>query len=639
MSILNTMLELPRYMKRAITLFLDCIFILVAYWGAWLLRMGDTNVLYQADNWYMLSILLIATLIFFVRLGLYRAIIRYMGMNAVVTILLGTFASAILFVFLGFLTGYFLPRTIPFLYLTLLIAFVGGSRLFVRALVIQSITRNKEKVVIYGAGAAGRQLAQSLVQSEAYEPFAFIDDDKGLIKTNILGRPVFSFEYFIEISKELSVTQVLLAMPNISKSERAKILAKLEPLAIEVKTIPDMSELVSGNAKIDELHDVKIEDLLGRESVEADQVLLEKNIVDKVVMVTGAGGSIGSELCRQIVLLKPKSIILFESSEFALYNIETELSKIIKAKSLNVEIKPIIGNVQKEKQLAIVFETFNVKTVYHAAAYKHVPLVEYNIIEGVRNNIFGTYYAAEAAVKAGVETFVLISTDKAVRPTNIMGTTKRISELVLQAYNDKGTSTTFCMVRFGNVLGSSGSVVPLFKEQIQKGGPVTITHEEITRYFMTIPEASQLVIQAGAMAEGGEVFVLDMGKPVKISDLATKMIHLMGLEVKSDENPYGDIELQYTGLRPGEKLYEELLIGENSYETAHKRINKANEIALDWESMKILLDKLDEFSEAFDVDNIQNLLRSAPTGYVPTSKLCDLLYSRKKQKPHLNSLH
>lgn len=639
MSILNTMLELPRYMKRAITLFLDCIFILVAYWGAWLLRIGDIDVLYQADNWYMLSILSIATLIFFVRLGLYRAIIRYMGMNAVVTILLGTFASAILFVFLGFLTGYFLPRTIPFLYLTLLITFVGGSRLFVRALVIQSITRNKEKVVIYGAGAAGRQLAQSLVQSENYEPFAFIDDDKSLIKTNILGRPVFSFEYFIDISKERPVTQVLLAMPNISKSERAKILAKLEPLAIEVKSIPDMSELVSGNAKIDELHDVNIEDLLGRESVEADLTLLEKNIVDKVVMVTGAGGSIGSELCRQIVLLKPKSIILFESSEFALYNIETELSRIVKTKGLNVEIKPIIGNVQKEKQLSIVFETFNVKTVYHAAAYKHVPLVEYNIIEGVRNNIFGTYYAAEAAVKAGVETFVLISTDKAVRPTNIMGTTKRISELVLQAYNDKGSNTTFCMVRFGNVLGSSGSVVPLFKEQIQKGGPVTITHKEITRYFMTIPEASQLVIQAGAMAEGGEVFVLDMGVPVKISDLATKMIHLMGLEVKSDENPYGDIELQYTGLRPGEKLYEELLIGENSYETAHKRINKANEISLDWVNMKILLDKLDGYSEIFDVDNIQNLLRSAPTGYVPTSKLCDLLYNSKKLGPHLKSLH
>jgi len=619
------MLELPRYVKRAITLSLDCIFILVAYWGAWLIRMGDIDVLYQSDNWYMLSILLIATLTFFVRLGLYRAIIRYIGMKAVVTILLGTFSSAILFVFLGFLSGYFLPRTIPFLYLTLLITFVCGSRFLIRAAVSQSIKRNKERVVVYGAGSAGRQLVQSLMQSIDYEPFAFIDDDKNLNKTFILGRAVFSFEYFMGISKELSITQVLLAMPNLNKSERAKILSKLEPLAIEVKTIPDMSDLVSGNAKIDELHDVKIEDLLGRDAVVADKSLLEKNIVGKVVMVTGAGGSIGSELCRQILLLKPDTIVLYESSEFALYNIETELTQTMSSYDLDVEIKPIIGNVQKEKQLSAVLETFGVQTVYHAAAYKHVPLVEYNIIEGVRNNVFGTYYTAKAAVSAGVETFVLISTDKAVRPTNIMGTTKRVAELVLQALNDNGSNTTFCMVRFGNVLGSSGSVVPLFKDQIRKGGPVTITHKDITRYFMTIPEASQLVIQAGAMAYGGEVFVLDMGESVKISDLAIKMIHLMGLEVKNDSNPYGDIELQYSGLRPGEKLYEELLIGDNSFKTDHDRINKANEISLSWSDMKILLDSLDSASENYEVESVQKLLRNAPTGYVPTSKLCDLL--------------
>jgi len=638
MLLLDTMLELPRYVKRVITLFLDSVFILIAYWGAWTIRMADVDVLYSAENWYLLSILLPITLITFMKLGLYRAILRYIGMKAVITILIGTVSSAILFVFLGFLTGYFLPRTIPFLYLALLITFVCGGRFLVRALFTQSLKHNKERVVIYGAGSAGRQLAQSLMQSRDYDPFAFIDDDKNLYKTYILGRSVHSFKSFMDIAEELSITQVLLAMPNINKTQRANILANLEPLAIEVKSIPDMSDLINGDAKIDELHDVKVEDLLGRDSVEADITLLGKNIVEKIVMVTGAGGSIGSELCRQIVLLKPKTLILFEASEFMLYNIETELLKLADQYALNVEIIPIIGNVQKQKQLSIIFNTFDVQTVYHAAAYKHVPLVEYNIVEGVRNNVFGTYYSAIAALEAGVETFVLISTDKAVRPTNIMGTTKRIAELVLQGLNDKGSNTTFCMVRFGNVLGSSGSVVPLFKEQISKGGPVTITHKDITRYFMTIPEASQLVIQAGAMAEGGEVFVLDMGESVKISDLAIKMIHLMGLEVKDKLNPQGDIELHYSGLRPGEKLYEELLIGEDSYATDHERINKANEIYLPWGDIVVLLDNLDAASESFDVKSIQELLRNAPTGYIPTSKLNDL-FLKKTLANNLSPLH
>lgn len=631
MLLLDTVLEFPRYVKRTITLFLDCVFIIAAYWGAWIIRLAETDVLFDTNNWLLLSILLPLTLALFIQLGVYRAILRYIGMKAVVTILIGATSSAILFVFLGFITGYFLPRTIPFLYLALLITFVCGGRFLVRALFTQSLKHNKERVVIYGAGSAGRQLAQSLMQSRDYDPFAFIDDDTNLSKTYILGRSVYSFNDFMKVSHELSITQILLAMPNINKTQRSKILSKLEPLAIEVKTIPDTSELVSGNAKIDELYDVRIEDLLGREPVKADIDLLSRNITEKVVMVTGAGGSIGSELCRQIILLKPKALVLFEVSEFMLYKIESELSSIIVNDSLDVVIKPIIGNVQKQKQLTVILETFNVQTVYHAAAYKHVPLVEYNTIEGVRNNVFGTYYTAKAALEAKVETFVLISTDKAVRPTNIMGTTKRIAELVLQALNEKASDTTFCMVRFGNVLGSSGSVVPLFKEQINKGGPVTITHKDITRYFMTIPEASQLVIQAGAMASGGEVFVLDMGESVKISDLAIKMIHLMGLEVKSDSNPYGDIELKYSGLRPGEKLYEELLIGNNSSKTDHVRINKANEVSLNWEKMKTLLGDLDLATESFDVEKVQAYLCSAPTGYVPNSKLCDLLLVDKKE--------
>ena len=640
MLLLDAVLEFPRYIKRAITLFLDCIFIIAAYWGAWVIRLAETEVVFDVNNWFLLSILLPLTLALFIQLGVYRAILRYIGMKAVVTILIGATSSAILFVFLGFITGYFLPRTIPFLYLALLITFVCGGRFLVRALFTQSLKHNKERVVIYGAGSAGRQLAQSLMQSRDYDPFAFIDDDTNLSKTYILGRSVYSFNDFMKVSHELSITQILLAMPNINKTQRSKILSKLEPLAIEVKTIPDTSELVSGNAKIDELYDVRIEDLLGREPVKADIDLLSRNITEKVVMVTGAGGSIGSELCRQIILLKPKTLVLFEVSEFMLYKIESELSSIIVNDSLDVVIKPIIGNVQKQKQLTVIFETFNVQTVYHAAAYKHVPLVEYNTIEGVRNNVFGTYYTAKAALEAKVETFVLISTDKAVRPTNIMGTTKRIAELVLQALNEKTSDTTFCMVRFGNVLGSSGSVVPLFKEQINKGGPVTITHKDITRYFMTIPEASQLVIQAGAMASGGEVFVLDMGESVKISDLAIKMIHLMGFEVKSDSNPYGDIELKYSGLRPGEKLYEELLIGNNSSKTDHVRINKANEVSLNWEKMKTLLDDLDLATESFDVEKVQAYLCSAPTGYVPNSKLCDLLLVEKKETfEDTSSLH
>ena len=380
-----------------------------------------------------------------------------------------------------------------------------------------------------------------------------------------------------------------------------------------------------------------IEDLLGREPVEPRADLMGKNITGKVVMVTGAGGSIGSELCRQIILQQPKILVLFELSEFALYSIDAELTKMVQKAGYEIEIKPIIGTVQKQNRVDTVMKAFGVQTVYHAAAYKHVPLVEYNIVEGVRNNVFGTYYTAKAAADSGVETFVLISTDKAVRPTNIMGTTKRLAELSLQALAQRETGTLFCMVRFGNVLGSSGSVVPLFREQIRKNGPITVTHKDITRYFMTIPEASQLVIQAGAMAKGGDVFVLDMGESVKISDLAVKMVHLMGLEVKDLQNPHGDIEIHYTGLRPGEKLYEELLIGDNVYATEHQRIMTANEVFLSWEDMQALLEKLDSACHLFEIDLIQKLLKEAPTGYAPSSELCDLVWSERDVKKNIQA--
>jgi len=394
-----------------------------------------------------------------------------------------------------------------------------------------------------------------------------------------------------------------------------------------------MADLVQGKTKLEEFKDVGVEDLLGRDSVAPKAELMSADIAGKVVMVTGAGGSIGSELCRQIIQLSPTKLVLFDLSEFALYTIDKELNEFKQEHDLAVEILPLMGSVQRVNRIETVMKSFAVQTVYHAAAYKHVPLVEHNVVEGVRNNIFGTYYTARAAINAKVETFVLISTDKAVRPTNIMGTTKRMAELVLQALAKKQDSTRFCMVRFGNVLGSSGSVVPLFREQIRAGGPVTLTHPDITRYFMTIPEAAQLVIQAGAMGKGGDVFVLDMGDSVKIFDLASKIIHLSGLSIKDAQNPEGDIEIKCTGLRPGEKLYEELLIGDNVMGTTHERIMTAQEVMLDWHKLELLLQQLDAACHGFDHELIREILLKAPTGFSPTDGICDLVWQQKLQEP------
>ena len=637
---LEWVFKLPRRWKRVISLLLDVVAITVAYWGAWVIRVDTDQVLFQQDNWVLLGIILPVTILAFIRFGLYRAVLRYMGVKVAGSILAGIGIATFALVLAGFFTGYALPRTVPLLFAMLLLIFIAGSRFLVRAFVATSGRKSREKVVIYGAGSAGRQLAHALIHGNEYDPFAFIDDDKNLQNTSVLGRPVYSFGHLKHMLNETSIKQVLLAMPNIPRSQRSLILAKLEPLKVEVKSIPAMSDLVSGDASIDQLREVAIEDLLGREPVAPDVNLMGKNITDKVVMVTGAGGSIGSELCRQIVLQRPKELVLFELSEFALYSIDSELNKLVKKHNLDVVIKPIIGTVQKANRVETVMRTFGVQTVYHAAAYKHVPLVEYNIVEGVRNNVFGTYYTAKAAAEVGVERFVLVSTDKAVRPTNIMGTSKRVAELALQALAKRYENTTFCMVRFGNVLGSSGSVVPLFREQIRKGGPVTVTHKDITRYFMTIPEASQLVIQAGAMGKGGDVFVLDMGDSVKISDLARKMIHLMGLEVRDLNNPEGDIEIQFTGLRPGEKLYEELLIGDNVEATYHPRIMTAQEVSLEWDDFQNLLAALDTSCHSFDIPAVQKLLLSAPTGYQPSSSLCDLVWQGtedKASKKHLES--
>jgi len=598
-----------------------------------LVRLDTSAVLFQTPSWILLACLIPIALITNVKLGLYRAVIRYINSKAAVSIILSVVFTTIALVFLSFFLNIGLPRTVPIIFSAFLLVLVGGSRFIIRSLISASPIRNKykEKVIIYGAGSAGRQLAQSLQHGDEYFPVAFIDDDVRIHKRIIQGITVFSRDELPHLIKNSSATRLLLAMPRESKKRIARVLNKIEAFPVEILSIPGSADLVSGKAKIDELRDVSIEDLLGRDSVKPNDKLLSANITDRVVMVTGAGGSIGSELCRQILKQKPSKLILFELSEFALYQINRELQKQVDALGNDCQVVPLLGSVQRKNRLMTVMRAFNVETVYHAAAYKHVPVVEHNVVEGVRNNVFGTLYAAEAAMEAHVETFVLISTDKAVRPTNVMGTTKRMAELVLQALARKESTTRFCMVRFGNVLGSSGSVVPLFRAQIKSGGPVTVTHPDIIRYFMTIPEAAQLVIQAGAMGKGGDVFVLDMGDPVKISDLAAKMVHLSGMTVKDNLNPDGDIEISYTGLRPGEKLFEELLIGDDVTQTDHRRIMSAHETYLTWDVLERLLIQLDDACHNFSHESIRRLLLEAPTGFVPKDGICDLVWKAKSK--------
>ncbi len=626
--------QLSRTNKRIVSVLIDIILIFMAFHLAILVRSGDSNYFTYPAVWAIQIAVTIVTIAVFARLGLYRAVLRYLTFQALFVVAAGAVISATLVAALSFYMSDPFPRTVPIIYGAFLALFCGGPRVIVRSLIAQSYSTQSKEVLIYGAGSGGRQLAMALRSSGDYRVRAFIDGDSTLCNTMILGLPVIAIEDAMPIINKYDVSQVLLAVPSAKRSRRKVILDELAKLPVEVLTVPDMTDIVSGKAKIDELKDVAIEDLLGRDPVAPQQVLLEANIKDKVVMVTGAGGSIGSELCRQIVEQSPKSIILFELSEFGLYQIDRELNQLKIEKGLTCDIIPLLGSVQRQHRLETTMSSFKVQTVYHAAAYKHVPLVEFNVIEGVRNNIYGTYYTACAAIKAGVESFVLISTDKAVRPTNVMGTTKRMAELGLQALADqenaKPNGTRFCMVRFGNVLGSSGSVIPVFKKQIASGGPVTVTHPEITRFFMTIPEAAQLVIQAGAMGKGGDVFVLDMGESVKITDLACNLIQLSGLEVKSDANPHGDIEIQFSGLRPGEKLYEELLIGDNVKQTAHERIMTAHEVHLPFKEYELLLNDLDFACHSMDHENIRTLLLNAPTGFNPTDGIGDLVWNHNR---------
>nr|WP_025532732.1 nucleoside-diphosphate sugar epimerase/dehydratase [Vibrio parahaemolyticus] len=634
MQRLQFLWQLSRTNKRIVSVLIDVGLIFLALHLSLLVRLGDAQYFSKPSVWGIFIALAMVTVAVFARLGLYRAVLRYLTFQALFVVSAGAVVSALLLAALSFYMSDPVPRTVPIIYGAFLALLCGGPRVIVRSLVAQSYPHQSKEVLIYGAGSGGRQLANALRSTGDYRVRAFIDKDSTLTNTVILGLPVIALEDAMPLINKHDVSQVLLAVPSASRARRKVILDDLAKLPVEVLTVPDMTDIVSGKAKIDELKDVAIEDLLGRDPVSPQQVLLEANIKNKVVMVTGAGGSIGSELCRQIVMQNPTSIVLFELSEFGLYQIDRELNQLKSEHGLDCEIIPLLGSIQRRHRLETAMKSFNVQTVYHAAAYKHVPLVEYNVVEGVRNNVYGTYYTARAAIEAGVESFVLISTDKAVRPTNVMGTTKRMAELGLQALaeqeNKKTNGTRFCMVRFGNVLGSSGSVIPLFKKQIAAGGPVTVTHPEITRFFMTIPEAAQLVIQAGAMGKGGDVFVLDMGESVKITDLATNLIHLSGLEVRSATNPHGDIEIQFAGLRPGEKLYEELLIGDNVKKTAHERIMTAHEVYLPLCEYETLLDKLDLACHAVDHERIRELLLEAPTGFNPTDGIGDLVWNHNR---------
>lgn len=634
MKSITKILNAQRKIKRAITLAVDSIFVAMSFWAAIAISNNNISGFYYANYWVILIGLLPLSLLIFIKLGLYRAVLRYMSSRAVWAVVAGALLSTAALVLIIFFSSAAIPKTMPLIYCLLILLSVGGARLLVRTLVIQFTGTNKRPVVIYGAGSAGRQLATGLATGSEYYACAFIDDDTSKHGSVVQGVPVISLTELKPLIESSSALKVLLALPSASRSSRNRIISSLEKYQVKVQTIPGIKDVIEGNSNPAEVVDVELADLLGRESVTPIAQLMAQHITAKNVMVTGAGGSIGSELCRQIIKFKPAKLVLFELSEYGLYKIEKELSEYISNNGLNIKLYPLLGSVQRINRVENVMQAFNIATVYHSAAYKHVPLVEHNVVEGIRNNVFGTYYAAKAAISANVETFVLISTDKAVRPTNVMGASKRMAELVLQALSQASfnKNTRFCMVRFGNVLGSSGSVIPLFRRQIREGGPVTLTHQDITRYFMTNSEAAQLVIQAGAMGKGGDVFVLDMGDAVKIKDLAEKLIRLSGLEVKDESNPNGDIAIEYTGLRPGEKLYEELLIGDNVHETFHEGIMAANEAMLSWEELEPLLYELDKLCHAFDHEGIRDILLSAPTGFNPIDGIGDLVWAARQPK-------
>ena len=656
------LVALSRRQKRLLQLIADTLLIWAALWLSFAVRLGDFSAAkpFGGHGWLFIAAPIIALPIF-IRLGMYRAVMRYVGSDALITIAKAVTLSALVLALAAYWyrgPSALVPRSMVFNYWWLSLLLLGGLRLLMRQYFVgnwlevnpnstQTDALGVPRIAIYGAGAAGNQLVAALRLGRAMRPVAFIDDDAGIANRTIAGLRVYTAKHIRQMIDETGADEILLAMPSTSRARRREILEALQQYPLHVRSIPGFMDLASGRVKVEDIQEVDIADLLGRDAVPPQQDLFERCIRNQIVMVTGAGGSIGSELCRQIVASGVCTLLLFEHSEFNLYSIHSELDARIRRESLPLRLVPILGSIRNAERLLDVMMTWKVNTVYHAAAYKHVPMVEHNMAEGVLNNLMGTLNTAQAAVRAGVSNFVLISTDKAVRPTNVMGSTKRLAEMVLQAlsaesapqlFDDQSdlrqlNNTRFTMVRFGNVLGSSGSVIPLFHEQIRKGGPVTVTHPNITRYFMTIPEAAQLVIQAGAMGEGGDVFVLDMGEPVKIAELAEKMIHLSGLSVRSERNPHGDIAIEFTGLRPGEKLYEELLIGDNVSPTEHPMIMRASEEHLSWEAFKVVLADLLAAVERDDYDRVRQLLREIVSGYKPEGEIVDWIYQQRRIKP------
>jgi FlaA1/EpsC-like NDP-sugar epimerase len=635
-SAAQAILALPRSTKRIIMVAADAIAVPAALWAALALKSDRLDPGLDGTFTYFL-VAVGSALFFFSVFGLYRAVVRFMGPRAMTTVVAGVSLSVlVLAIFDRFVASHQLPLSALAIYWALALPYVGGSRFVARFLFLHTgaAGRRASRVAIYGAGNAGARVCAVLLGGPDFEPVAFIDDKKSLQGSNINGIKVYGSDSLPELVRTRRVDRILLAMPSASRRRRREILSQLEPLGLHVQSLPSLSDLIAGKAQITELCDVDVSDLLGRDPVPPKPKLFGSCIRGKCVLVTGAGGSIGSELCRQIVRLAPSRLVLFEMSELALYRIERELEEVAAHEYLSVEIVPLLGNAHHRHRVREVLSTFGVQTVYHAAAYKHVPIVEHNVVEGIHNNVISTWYAAEAALETGVETFVLISTDKAVNPANVMGATKRLAELVLQALQERTTQTRFCMVRFGNVLASSGSVVPLFQEQIRRGGPVTVTHPDVIRYFMTIPEAAQLVIQAGSMAKGGDVFVLDMGRPVRIDDLARRLVNLMGLTVRDANNPEGDIEIEYTGLRTAEKLFEELLIGTNVTGTDHPMIMRAMEHRLAWPRMEQVLNELLVALASFDCHRALALLSEAVAEYEADADIRDYVWTRKAVLPH-----
>ncbi len=608
--------QLPRRRKQAIAVLADFVALPLALWLALVLRLGETppDVL---RFWPAFVVSALACIPVFGTLGLYRHVVRHMGSHATWTVIRGVTITAIAVAAVAWivpLKGF--PRSVPIIFWLITLVYVAGSRFAVRAYFqwLQDKLHVRQSVIIYGAGESGMRLAQLLSQQGTYEPVAFVDDDKRLHGRMIHGLYVFEPKHLEKLLADTDARQIFLAINSKAVADRRRIIEFLEPFGLRVRLIPDVDDLVSGRQSVANLRDVEIEDLIGRDQVDPLPHLLRGSVAGKCVLVTGAGGSIGSELCRQIVRLDPLKLVLLDQSEFGLFRIKRELEQVIRAEELRVSLEVVLGSVTNPGLMTRTLSLHGIQTLYHAAAYKHVGMVETNIIEGLKNNTFGTLHTARAARDAGVSDFILISTDKAVRTTSIMGASKRLAEMTLQALQDEVPGTCYSMVRFGNVLGSSGSVVPLFLEQIEAGGPVTVTHPDATRYFMTIPEAAQLVLQAASMAEGGDVFLLDMGEPVKIMDLAARMIRLKGYTVKDEANPDGDIAIEITGLQPGENLHEQLLQGKVVSGTAHRKILRAEESYLPWVELREVLMTLEKSCDEYDYEGIRNFLEDLLSG-------------------------